>query len=165
MIFSINKKIRIKMKKENTVVNILNDLIKINIDRITGYEKAIKETPEEDTEVKKLFDRMAEQSREYRSVLNDLVRKEGAEPADDRTFPGKIYQIWMELRASFASDDEKTVLALCEFGEDAALRAYDKALDEDQLPAGIRQVLEEQRGELKASHQVIKWERDLHKAL
>ena len=153
------------MKKENRVVTILNDLIKINIDRITGYEKAIKETPDDDTEIKKLFDQMAEQSREYRSQLNDAVRNEGAEPADDRTFPGKIYQMWMELRSSFTADEERTVLALCEFGEDAALHAYDKALDDDDLPTHIRSLLEDQRRALKESHDTIKWERDLHKAL
>lgn len=153
------------MKANENVIGVLNDLIKINIDRITGYEKAIKETPDDDTEIKRLFERMADESREYRSQLTEEVRKNGGSPADERTLPGKIYQVWMDIRSTITTNDENTVLALCEFGEDAAQRAYEKALDEKDLPSEIRQRIESQRSALKESHDTIKWERDLHKAL
>ncbi len=153
------------MKANENVVGVLNDLIKINIDRITGYEKAIKETPDHDTEIKRLFERMADESRDYRSQLTEVVSTNGGDPADERTLPGKIYQVWMEIRSSVTTTDERTVLALCEFGEDAAQRAYEKALDVKDLPSEIRHLLETQRSALKESHDTIKWERDLHKAL
>jgi uncharacterized protein (TIGR02284 family) len=153
------------MKSNDQVTGVLNDLVKINIDRITGYEKAIKETPAEATELKSLFGRMADQSREFRTELSEAVRNMGGEPADDRTVPGRIYQLWMDIRSSASSDDEKTVLALCEFGEDAAQKAYKKALDDKDLPPDATQLIEKQRSSLKDSHDTIKWERDLHKAL
>lgn len=152
------------MKTNDQVVGVLNDLIKINIDRVTGYEKAIKETPAEDANLRSLFSRMGEESREYRKELAEEVRNLGGEPADERTVPGKIYQTWMDVRSSITTDEEKTVLALCEFGEDAAQRAYEKALNEKDLPPDIRQTIQSQRSALKESHDTIKRERDLHKA-
>ena len=40
---------------------VLNDLIQINNDRITGYEKAAKEAEANDADLKKLFLKMADE--------------------------------------------------------------------------------------------------------
>ena len=51
-----------RTKANEATIEILNDLIKINNDRIKGYEKAIENTETLEAELKTLYARMAEES-------------------------------------------------------------------------------------------------------
>jgi len=55
-------------------------------------------------------------------------------------------------------------LESCEFGEDAAQRAYQEALvSEETLSIDIRQLIDKQKDEMKSSHDTIKRFRDLQR--
>jgi uncharacterized protein (TIGR02284 family) len=139
----------------------LNDLIEINNDRVRGYERAANETDVKDADLRSLFDNMAAESRKYVSELSVHVQRKGEEPADGTTLRGKIYRTWMDVKATFSGKDRKAILASCEFGEDAAQRAYDEALKTDaELSTEIRQLIMEQKTSLKKSHDRIKAMRD-----
>lgn len=157
-----------KTREESTekVIEVLNDLIRINNDRIAGYEKAATEIKDSfDAEVKTVFFQMAEESRGYRSGLIDAVTRLGGEFTTDTTASGKIYRAWMDVKATFSGDDVLAALQSCEFGEDAALKAYKEALEEEvDWPVGILALLEAQRDSLRASHNRIKRYRDEHAA-
>jgi len=135
----------------------LNDLIEINNDRVEGYGKAIKEVKDSDLHV--IFESMIGQSRQFLIELKELVRIEGEQPADGTTIRGKIYRVWMDVKAAFSGNDRQTVLNSCEFGEDAAQRAYAAALEEDLTPE-VKALVEKQKLSLKASHDKIKTIRD-----
>jgi hypothetical protein len=47
------------MEKNETAIEVLNDLIRINNDRIEGYEKAVNKTNETDVDLRTIFNRMA----------------------------------------------------------------------------------------------------------
>ncbi len=144
---------------------VLNDLVRINNDRIHGYEKAADECKAEDVDLKALFTKMASESRDYKAELSSEVGKLGTEPASDTTQSGKIYRVWMDVKATFTGKDRHAILSSCEFGEDAAQRAYDLALSSDaELPADIRQIIMNQKTSLKTSHDEIKRLRDITKA-
>jgi uncharacterized protein (TIGR02284 family) len=67
----------------------------------------------------------------------------------------------MDVKATFTGKDRKALLASCEFGEDAAQKAYDAALSSDaQLSADVRQLIMDQKSSLKKSHDRIKALRD-----
>jgi len=136
----------------------LNDLIEINNDRIAGYEKASTET--KDNDLQNVFREMASQSRQLKTELSDHVRVEGKEPAEGTTTRGKIYRAWMDVKVAFKGKDRKTVLNSCEFGEDAAQRAYTAAMKEDELSPETRKLIQHQKDELKISHDRIKRLRD-----
>ena len=143
----------------------LNDLIEINNDRVRGYERASKETETKDVDLRALFDDMASTSRRYANELSQYVRQAGEEPAEGTTARGKIYRAWMDVKATFTGNDRKAILASCEFGEDAAQRAYDTALSSDaELPAEVRQVIMEQKTNLRRDHDRIKALRDTQPA-
>jgi uncharacterized protein (TIGR02284 family) len=149
------------MKTNEKTAEVVNDLIEINNDRIVGYEKAAKETDVKDADLRAIFTEMANESRGYVSELSKYVYRTGEEPADGTTKRGKIYRVWMDVKATFSGKDRKAILASCEFGEDAAQRAYVAALSSDaELPADIRQVIMDQKSKLKRSHDSIKKLRD-----
>ncbi|RYY62312.1 MAG: PA2169 family four-helix-bundle protein [Chitinophagaceae bacterium] len=140
---------------------VLNDLIQINNDRIAGYERADNETESKDADLKALFRDMASESRKYVSELSAQVAGSGETPTDSTTAKGKIYRAWMDIKATFTGKDRKAILASCEFGEDAAQKAYDQALKtEAELPTEIRQLIMDQKTSLRKSHDQIKRMRD-----
>lgn len=153
------------MKLNEKTAEILNDLIEINNDRVRGYEKASQETNSKDADLRTLFTDLASKSRRYVNELSTYVNRTGNEPAEGTTVRGKIYRAWMDVKATFTGHDRKSILASCEFGEDAAQRAYDAALSSDaDLPADVRQVIVEEKASLDRDHDMIRSLRDTQSA-
>ena len=152
------------MEREK-VIGILNDLIRINHDRVVGYDNGVDELKAEDADLKTLFQRYITESRQYGQELTQEVNRLGGNPADGTTNSGKIYRVWMDLKAVVTGHDRKTVLDNCEFGEDAAQKAYDTALNSDvELEPSIRDLIVRQKAALKVGHDEVKRLRDMHKA-
>lgn len=150
------------MQTKDSLIEVLNDLVKINNDRITGYETAIDEINEGDIDLKGMFRKMANDSRDNIKELSELVLKNGGEVSHDTTVPGKIYRTWMNVKAAITGSDRKAILGSCEYGEDAAQKAYEEALSSDaEIDAESRQVIMSQKSALKESHNMIKKYRDL----
>jgi uncharacterized protein (TIGR02284 family) len=144
--------------KETTTI--LNDLIQINNDRIEGYERAIKELKDEDQDLKALFASMIGESHQYKLALASEVAAAGEDIDTGTTNSGKIYRVWMDVKAVFTGHDRKSILENCEFGEDAAQKAYKLALEDDDVPAYINSLIADQKESLKLSHDRIKELRD-----
>ena len=147
------------------VTGLLNDLIRINHDRVVGYEKAIDELKDEDADLKTLFQRYITESRQYAQELTTEVTRLGGDPADGTTNSGKVYRVWRDLKAAITGKDRKTILNNCEFGEDAAQKAYDTALNADtELEPSLRDLIVRQKATLKAGHDEVKRLRDLQES-
>ncbi|MEO7305817.1 MAG: PA2169 family four-helix-bundle protein [Ferruginibacter sp.] len=154
------------MQTNEKLTEVLNGLIEINHDRINGYEKAIEETKDLDLDLRAIFRSMANDSSSYAAELSKLVTELGETPADGTTNSGKLYRVWMDVKSTFTGHDRESVLELCEFGEDAAQKAYKAAIASDaEMSADIRQLIAEQQAKLKTSHDIIKKYRDVHKAV
>jgi uncharacterized protein (TIGR02284 family) len=152
-------------KNNEDVIETLNDLVQINNDRIVGYEKALEDT-KGDSHYNTLFNQMISQSRGYKQKLVQQVRTIGGDADwNETTNSGKVHRVWMDLKAAFTSKSDKSALDSCEFGEDAAQKAYEAALTSDTpMPADVRALLVSQKSELRVSHDLIKKERDMQKA-
>lgn len=147
------------MKTQDDIIQVLNDLLKINNDRVEGYEKAIEEVFEFD--LKTIFRSMAEESRKYASALTkEVIKLGGAADINQTTASGKIYRIWMDVKSSLAGNDRHSTLGLCEYGEDAAQAAYKEALRHNELTSPLRELILDQQISLKSSHDTIKKYRD-----
>ena len=152
------------MERNERTVEVLNDLIRINNDRVEGYEKAIRETNETDVDLRNIFNRMVQESRNYARELTDQVQRLGGDPASGTTASGKIYRLWMDVKSGFSRSERKSVLEECEFGEDAAQKAYEKALAPDNdLTPDVRTLVQKEKTSLKTSHDTIKNYRDMQR--
>ncbi|HTB51133.1 MAG TPA: PA2169 family four-helix-bundle protein [Ferruginibacter sp.] len=143
-----------------STTEVLNDLIMINNDRITGYERAIKELEGKENDLKMLFLSMIDESRQLIMTLGTEVEVQGGEIEHSTTNSGKIYRAWMDVKAVFTGHSRHAILSNCEFGEDAAQRAYKSASQHEDLPAFIKAIVMTQQQKLKASHNEIKALRD-----
>ena len=152
-----------KTAKESCIET-LNDLVKINNDRIAGYQKAAELTADEDSDLRTLFNQMADESRQYANELTNYVHEFGEEAEDGTRTDGKIYRMWMGIKAAFTGKDRKSLLASCEAGEDAAQKAYEEALKDEDLSPEDRQIITGQKSRLRMSHDKIKRLRDMQKS-
>jgi uncharacterized protein (TIGR02284 family) len=154
------------MKTNEKLADVLNDLIRINNDRIEGYQKAIEEVEDGDVDLHSIFNGLASDSRKIVTELTQQVQLLGEEPAEGTTGSGKIYRVWMDIKDSISTDDRKSVLQSCEFGEDAAQKAYDTAMESDaEMSPDIRQMIAEQQSVLNRGHDLIKEYRYAHEAV
>jgi len=147
------------MENNKATIETLNDLVQINNDRIKGYENAIKET-KDDGELVSIFNNKILESQQFKSTLTEEVQVLGADADNTTSISGTIHRTWLEVRAAFTGHSEKSILEDCEFGEDAIKKAYQSALNEEYLPAYIRDILNDQQAILSQSHDEIKALRD-----
>lgn len=140
--------------RNKKILSILDDLIRINIDRITGYEKAAHEENTSDPEWRARFYRLATDSRSYVNNLHAEVIRLGGPPVTQTTISGKIHLHWLEGDNRFEGTDFLSRLAACRKAEMAVQTAYHQALDEpEHLPPPIYDLLETQLWALERAYQ------------
>ncbi|MEB0263674.1 MULTISPECIES: PA2169 family four-helix-bundle protein [unclassified Mucilaginibacter] len=145
-------------------IGALNDLIKINNDRVEGYEKAVEGL--EEASLKSVFEGYADQSTGYVNEIKDYIHLLGGSPTDGTTLSGKMHHAWIDMKSAFAKKDNYSVLSDCEFGEDVAKGAYLKALDDKELiweDDEVVTLLTNHLSGLKIAHDAIKALRDTYK--
>jgi uncharacterized protein (TIGR02284 family) len=148
------------MQNVQKTIEVLNDLIQINNDRIAGYEKAIRETKPEDEDLKILYATMIAESHRNKIALATEVQALGAEIEQGTTSSGKIYRAWMELKAIFTGNSRMTILSNCEAVENSTRQAYHAALEQEALPAYIRELLVHQAEALRSNNDEIRTLKD-----
>ncbi|WP_160712215.1 ferritin-like domain-containing protein [Chitinophaga solisilvae] len=148
------------MEQQEMLAEVLQDLVKINNDRVEGYEKAKEAT--DDADLKALFQRMIDDSEHYASQLNAELVSMGEPVKSGTTTAGKLYRAWMDMKIIFTGHNRYAILSSCEYGEDAAQRAYYTTLRSDTgMPYSMREMIANQQISLRNAHDTIKTYRDL----
>ena len=147
------------MENEKTI-DVLNNLIQINNDRIEGYETASKETEEQDLIT--FFGELTQTSLQCKNELSHEVIKLGGTPTDSTKTTGKFFRVWMDVKAALTGKDRKAIINSCEYGEDVALETYENALSDDaeNLTAELKGIIKTQHSLLKADHDKVKSMKD-----
>lgn len=140
--------------------SVLEDLIRINNDRIEGYEKALKDLKPEDADLRLLFLKAIDQSRSIRIRLGTELQTLGSDIPTGTSGSGAIHRAWLEVKATFTGHGRHAILASCEFGEDAAQKAYETALTGEHLPEYLSTLVLEEKEQLKSFHDEVKALRD-----
>ena len=148
------------MEIEKTATAI-NDLIVINNDRYEGYKTAANEI--KDADLKSLFTDFSNQSKGFALELRKFVpaTEEKAEK-DETKNSGKLFRVWMDIKAAITGNDRKAILSSCEFGEDAAKGHYDEVLEHaEDIPTQALSVVTNQRVAIQKGHDTVKSLRDM----
>ena len=146
-------------------IEAMNDLIKINNDRVEGYKKAIDELQDDDhIDLKTVFSAMITESQKYKAELQSKIHEYGGSTEEGTTTSGKLYRAWMDVKSAFAINDRASVLSACESGEDAAQKAYKSAIEDEDVMEETKVLLRQQKESLKTSHDKIKNLRDSAKS-
>lgn len=138
------------------VIDDLNGLIEICRDGQKGFAEAAESLTRPEWKTYCL-----EQSRERANFVGELqqqVQWLGGDPENTGSAAAAIHRAWINLKSAFGGGDS-TIMAACETGEDAAVKAY-KDMLEKGLPVNIRQIVSQQYESIKASHDRVKAMRD-----
>lgn len=129
-------------------IEALDDLIRINNDRIASYRYMLdKAVAAGGPEAGRLFQQYIDDCTQYVNELSNCVQGLGSPPVTGTTLGGKIYRMWMDIRDEFAAGTDAAVSALesAIFVDSAAVRAYEIALHvldkAPPLPAHVRTTL------------------------
>ena len=142
-------------------VEVLNDLIEINNDRVAGFEHASKELEGNSDDLKAVFQNFSSESRRYVQELTAAVSRIGGEAETGTSGSGTIHRAWLDVKATFSGHDRKSILEECERGEDAIKKAYKSALTDDNgLSADLQTLIAQQQAGIINGHDKIKYLRD-----
>jgi len=139
-------------------IDVLNNLLEINNDRIEGYNHALKETDE--TDLKGLFAQLAASSYKNKLELTEEVTKLGGKFVEGTRNTGKLYRAWMDVKAALTNKDRKAILNSCEFGEDVAVKNYEDALKDLTTGSELYNKINNQFVTIKEGHNKVKKLRD-----
>jgi uncharacterized protein (TIGR02284 family) len=137
-------------------IDLLNTLVVINQERMTGYETAEKETYHED--LKSFFSQCKYVSQQNKSELSKEVFELGGIPDEDTKITGNFYRIWMDIKAALTGSDRQAILESCEYGEKVAADTYKEVLGSsvEEISNEQRTMLNAQLNLLNANHYTIK---------
>lgn len=144
--------------KNQKKIDVFNTLIQINNDRFEGYETAFKETEEQD--LKTHFSQFMQTSQKCKQELVNEVTRLGGVSTESTRLAGKLFRIWMDIKAAITGKDRKEILRSCAYGENVALETYQNVLNNE-----LDHILFEQQTMINAQHARIKADRDLVKSL
>ncbi|HTE24639.1 PA2169 family four-helix-bundle protein [Flavitalea sp.] len=142
-------------------IEILNDLIEINNDRIQAYKLSLRDLKIGDQVLSPLFMKMIDESKKNNRVLSREVDILGGEAERGTSLEGKFYRAWMNVRNTLAGKKKYQILQNCEINEDSTLEAYRTAIQCEELSGYLREMISDQLDELLHSHDSIKSLRDL----
>lgn len=142
----------------------LKNLIQILHDGQEGFQKASENVQE--VHLKEIFNRFSVQRGKFAQELESGLLSLGEEDSQNEgtTVAGALHRTWMDLKAALTSKDSHAVLSEAERGEDVAVKAYKDALDQDDLPAALHEVLVRQSAQVQKAHDEVKALRDATKA-
>lgn len=149
------------MEISEKAMDVINDLIEINNDRVEGFEKAARDLENDDTGLDTVFNKLANESRENVVELTEIAQNFGEAPVEGTSTSGALHRAWLDIKSVFTGGDMEAILNECERGEDAIKAAYRSALDpENEIGYELQEILQRQQQGIVEGHDLIKSLRD-----
>ncbi len=141
-------------------IKVLNTLIETTIDSAEGYGEAAKDAG--NTRYAASFQQRAAERRQLALRLQQQVSSLGGKPEDDGSVLAKAHRMFVELRSKMSSKDDTAIVDEVERGEDHIKAKYEHALEDNDVTAGTRSLINEAYVMVKSGHDQM---RDLKHAL
>ncbi len=155
------------MEKNNTnvkLITVLNELVKVNNDRVTHYGKAKKEIHASDIDLQDILSQFIKQSKKNLAELSSVIHNMGGNIADDTTFEGKLYRMLIDVKSVFTGKDKHAILESSDHVEKVVQKIYSKVLPEiPRDDAGTYMLVAQQKEELAAVHRLLEKYRNINK--
>jgi uncharacterized protein (TIGR02284 family) len=135
------------------VRSILNDLIQTCKDGQQGFLDAAHHVS--DANVKSTFLDLSQQHSMFAGDLQQEVTRLQGEPEKTGSTTGALHRGWIDFKAKVSGQNDQAAIREAERGEDAAIKAYQKAL-EKTLPADLRVTLELQLQAIVDAHRRVR---------
>jgi uncharacterized protein (TIGR02284 family) len=132
------------------VLDQINKLLTRNRDAEKGYQEAAENV--KDAELKSLFLAQSRQRGEFAMELDREIRTLGGEPDSGTSLVADLHRAWINVKSTFASDDDKATVQECQRGDQEALEDYNSVLQETDLVASTRELMLRQKQSIDTAH-------------
>lgn len=151
------------MENQKTI-EVLNDLLHISNDRLEGFEKVEGKIWEMNHDLQDDYEHMTSQTKIFKNELMNLITERGGKPDDSASVAGTVHRAWIDIKNSvLLSSLESSTLENVLFGENAAIQAYQEALDSGELDEASKEIVSEQLKKIKDSSHEFKGKLELRK--
>ncbi len=138
--------------ENNKTVDVLNNLLQITNDRLEGFKNVDAKMISSYPKLRDEYDHGVIASNRMRTELSALIQERGGDPNDTTTVAGGLHRTWIDVKNSLSFDKGEATLENVLFGEGAAIKAFEKALDSGDLCPESSKVVQDQLHELRASY-------------
>jgi len=143
----------VRTERDEVAAAELKDLVQILNDGSKGFAAAAEKL--ENLVYRDATLRFSAQRRRFATELNYQIGARGEEPTSGGDLSGAMHRAWLGLRSALGGGDS-AIISECEFGEDAAVAAYEKAMNNAKIPADARQMIVRQYADVLAAHNQIR---------
>ena len=148
--------------QENST-RVYHDLIEINKTATKGYQEAAEGVSS--PQLKSELSRLSQQRAKFASELSQHASQYGIAAEEHSTIEGAltdaaaaVHRGWINLKSAITGQDDAAILSECENGDATALKAYDTAMQTNDLPAPAKSFIEQQRSQiLNAKNMITQW--------
>ena len=116
-------------RKAEKATVVLNDLIKINNDRILCYQQAMDQSTNLDNDLKRLFKEIISEGQKFKQELKDKIKELDGNPKDGLTLSGMVHRAWLDLKVTFTGSTRNAMISFCEYNEEITQHTYKAALN------------------------------------
>lgn len=141
----------------DNVISTLNNLIETCKDGQEGFKQAAEGV--QTSELKSVFYEYGQQRAQFTGELQTLVRELGGDPETSGSVTGALHRGWINIKSAVTGQDDAAILNEAERGEDVAKNAYKGALEQN-LPANVSQVIQQQYAQVQQAHDRVRDLRD-----
>ena len=138
-------------------IDILNDLIETSKDGEYGFRASAEYM--RDPQIQQLFLARADGCRRAADELQQCVIQLGGKAEDSGSAAGAMHRGWVAVKGTLSGYSDLAILEETERGEDTALEAYRKAL-QNTLPPQVQSIVERQYEGVKRNHAQVRELRD-----
>jgi uncharacterized protein (TIGR02284 family) len=138
----------------------LNHMLEICRDGQNGFKAAAEAV--DDPSLKAELMQYSMQRQDFAGDLKSAIESLGEAPHDGGSVSAALHRGWINLKAAVAKQDNHAVLAECERGEDAAVKAYREAVLRG-LPVVLLPLAESHLEQIQRVHDRVKMLRDTYK--
>jgi uncharacterized protein (TIGR02284 family) len=134
------------MKYTKEVSERLNDLLTKNFDAEAGYKLAKDKV--DSSRIKDFFTMQAQERYNFGHELKEEIRNFGENPDKGTSLKGDAHRTWMNIKSTFTSNNEESILEEAIRGEKTALEEYNSIISETTLPPSTKNMLTTHRNNI-----------------
>jgi uncharacterized protein (TIGR02284 family) len=135
-------------------IKTLNSLIETTLDSADGYAEAAKDA--RSPQLVSLFNERSSERKQVASTLQQCVRSLGGKPEDDGTALASAHRVFVNLRTSLTSNDNKAVVDEVERGEDHLKSKFESAMKDREVSPDIQALISDAYISVRSGHDQMK---------
>ena len=130
-----------------------SDLVHINETGAKGYQEAAEGV--NNPQLKSEFTQLSQQRAQFAADLKQHASQFGIQVEQEGTVEGAVtdaaaavHRGWINLKSAITGQDDNAIIGEAETGDATALKAYETALNSQDLPQDAKSLLQKQHGQI-----------------